>query len=66
MNEQRISHRICPFCEACCDLELTISDGKVTRVRGDEADVFSRGYMCVPRAWRSKTSMKILTGCASR
>ena len=46
MNEQRISHRICPFCEACCGLELTITDGKVTRIRGDGADVFSRGYLC--------------------
>ena len=41
-----IAHRICPFCEACCGLELTIDDGRVTRVRGHEADVFSGGYLC--------------------
>jgi anaerobic selenocysteine-containing dehydrogenase len=41
-----VSHRICPFCEACCGLELTIEDGRVTRVRGDEQDVFSAGYLC--------------------
>jgi len=41
-----ISHRICPFCEACCGLELTIEDGHVTHVRGHEADVFSHGYLC--------------------
>jgi anaerobic selenocysteine-containing dehydrogenase len=43
---ESISNRICPFCEACCGLELTIADGKVTRVRGDQADVFSGGYLC--------------------
>ena len=41
-----ISHRICPFCEACCGLELTIEEGKVTHVRGHDADVFSHGYLC--------------------
>ncbi len=40
------AYRICPFCEACCGLELTVEDGKVTRVRGHEADVFSAGYIC--------------------
>lgn len=39
-------HRICPFCEACCGLELTIADGRVIRVRGHAADVFSAGYIC--------------------
>jgi anaerobic selenocysteine-containing dehydrogenase len=46
MSEKDIAYRICPFCEACCGLELTIEDGKVTRVRGHEADVFSAGYLC--------------------
>lgn len=46
MSNQTIAHRICPFCEACCGLELTITDGRVTRVRGHEADVFSKGYLC--------------------
>lgn len=41
-----IRHRICPFCEACCGLELTIADGRVSRVRGHDADVFSAGYIC--------------------
>jgi anaerobic selenocysteine-containing dehydrogenase len=43
---ETISHRICPFCEACCGLELTIVNGKVMRVRGHQADVFSGGYLC--------------------
>ncbi|MBK9520849.1 MAG: molybdopterin-dependent oxidoreductase [Rhodocyclaceae bacterium] len=42
----RIAHRICPFCEACCGLELTIENEKVTSVRGHDADVFSAGYIC--------------------
>ena len=40
------AHRICPFCEACCGLELTIAGGRVTAVRGHDADVFSAGYIC--------------------
>lgn len=39
-------HRICPFCEACCGLEVRTRDGRITGVRGAEADVFSRGYVC--------------------
>jgi anaerobic selenocysteine-containing dehydrogenase len=38
--------RTCPLCEATCGLELTIRDGAVTRIRGDEDDVFSRGFIC--------------------
>jgi anaerobic selenocysteine-containing dehydrogenase len=43
---ETIAHRICPFCEACCGLELKISDGQITGIRGNEADVFSAGYIC--------------------
>lgn len=43
------AHRICPFCEATCGLELTLSAGKVTKIRGHAADVFSAGYIC-PKA----------------
>ena len=42
----RVAHRICPFCEACCGLELTIENEKVISVRGHDADVFSAGYIC--------------------
>jgi anaerobic selenocysteine-containing dehydrogenase len=41
--------RTCPLCEATCGLELTLSDGRVERIRGDEQDVFSRGFVC-PKA----------------
>ncbi len=45
-TNETIAHRICPLCEACCGLELKISNGKVAGIRGHDADVFSRGYIC--------------------
>jgi anaerobic selenocysteine-containing dehydrogenase len=39
-------YRTCPLCEAVCGLELSVRDAKVTRVTGDSADVFSRGFIC--------------------
>jgi anaerobic selenocysteine-containing dehydrogenase len=41
--------RTCPLCEATCGLQLTLSDGRVQRIRGDEQDVFSHGFVC-PKA----------------
>jgi anaerobic selenocysteine-containing dehydrogenase len=49
MLETTTHHRICPLCEACCGLEIKVADGKVTSIRGHEADVFSAGYIC-PKA----------------
>jgi anaerobic selenocysteine-containing dehydrogenase len=43
---ETVHTRICPFCEACCGLEVRMRDGRVTSVRGDDADVFSAGYIC--------------------
>ncbi|GAA2257565.1 molybdopterin oxidoreductase family protein [Actinomadura luteofluorescens] len=43
----RTAFRTCPLCEALCGLELTLDEaGAVTRVRGDEKDPFSKGYIC--------------------
>ena len=42
-------YRTCPFCEATCGLEIETRDGEVVSVRGDEQDVFSRGFIC-PKA----------------
>ncbi|MFL5896619.1 MAG: molybdopterin-dependent oxidoreductase, partial [Thermoleophilaceae bacterium] len=37
----------CPLCEATCGLELQLGDGaQVLKVRGDEQDVFSQGFIC--------------------
>lgn len=38
--------RTCPLCEATCGLEITLTDGEVTRIRGDRDDVFSKGFIC--------------------
>jgi anaerobic selenocysteine-containing dehydrogenase len=37
---------VCNLCEAICGLELTITDGAVTGIRGNDADPLSRGYIC--------------------
>ncbi|MFG1697042.1 molybdopterin-dependent oxidoreductase [Nonomuraea sp. NPDC049309] len=40
-------HRTCPLCEAVCGLTLTLDDaGRVTSVRGDKDDPFSKGFIC--------------------
>lgn len=41
----------CPLCEATCGLAIEVADGPdglpvVNKVRGDEEDVFSRGFAC--------------------
>lgn len=45
-ESERTALRICPLCEANCGLALEITGSTVTSVRGDKADVFSRGYIC--------------------
>lgn len=36
----------CPLCEANCNLRIELRDGRVASIRGDDEDVFSRGYVC--------------------
>ena len=43
---KRTVYRTCPLCEATCGLELTLEGERVTRIRGDRDDVFSRGFIC--------------------
>jgi anaerobic selenocysteine-containing dehydrogenase len=38
--------RTCPFCEATCGLELTFEGEELVKVRGDDEDVFSHGFLC--------------------
>ncbi len=45
-GKETVHHRICPFCEACCGLEITVAEGRVKRIRGNATDIFSRGYLC--------------------
>lgn len=49
MDDLRTHYRTCPFCEATCGLRITTRGREVVSVRGDEDDVFSRGYLC-PKA----------------
>jgi anaerobic selenocysteine-containing dehydrogenase len=58
MTEQATrAYRICPFCEACCglevevgpDVEADVKKPRVVRIRGDVNDVFSNGFLC-PKA----------------
>jgi anaerobic selenocysteine-containing dehydrogenase len=46
---QRTAYRICPLCEACCGLELTVSGSTIISIKGNTDDVFSKGYIC-PKA----------------
>ena len=46
MASETVHYRTCPFCEATCGLAVTIRDGEVLSVRGDEDDVFSHGFLC--------------------
>ena len=36
----------CPLCEATCGLELTVDGDRITKVRGDREDDFSKGFIC--------------------
>src|SRR3954453_14248011 len=45
MGETRKAYRTCPFCEATCGLEITVNGG-IQKVRGDDEDVFSHGFLC--------------------
>jgi anaerobic selenocysteine-containing dehydrogenase len=36
----------CPLCEAMCGLEVQVSDGRVTSIRGNRDDTWSHGHIC--------------------
>jgi anaerobic selenocysteine-containing dehydrogenase len=38
--------RTCSLCEAMCGLHVHVEDGRVARIRANEDDVWSRGYIC--------------------
>ncbi|MFT5443016.1 MAG: anaerobic selenocysteine-containing dehydrogenase [Myxococcota bacterium] len=42
----RTVYRTCPLCEATCGIAVQIEGDRVVRVRGDEDDPFSRGFIC--------------------
>jgi anaerobic selenocysteine-containing dehydrogenase len=44
-----IHYRSCPLCEATCGVAIEVEGDRVVGIRGDDADPFSRGYIC-PKA----------------
>ena len=46
MTPTSVTPVTCPLCEATCGLSVTVDGGAVTGVRGDDADPFSRGFIC--------------------
>lgn len=46
-DNNRVAFRTCPLCEATCGLEITVSpQNEIVRIRGDQKDVFSKGFIC--------------------
>jgi anaerobic selenocysteine-containing dehydrogenase len=50
---ESVSFHTCPLCEATCGLEVRTRGREVTGIRGDQADVFSEGFIC-PKAYAVK------------
>jgi anaerobic selenocysteine-containing dehydrogenase len=38
--------RTCPLCEAMCGLEIHVEGGRLSGIRGNHGDVWSRGHLC--------------------
>ncbi len=43
---EAVHTRTCPLCEAMCGLRIQLEGGRVSRIRGNPDDVWSRGYLC--------------------
>ncbi|MFI5366181.1 MAG: molybdopterin oxidoreductase family protein [Candidatus Binatia bacterium] len=52
-TNERVSYHVCPLCEATCGLEIRTRGREVVGIRGDEADVFSNGFIC-PKGYALK------------
>jgi anaerobic selenocysteine-containing dehydrogenase len=52
-NGHRTAYRTCPFCEATCGLKITLAGEEVASIRGDDDDVFSKGFIC-PKGYALK------------
>jgi len=40
-------HTFCRICESLCGLEVTVDDGRITKIRPDEDHVASGGFACI-------------------
>ena len=45
-SSKQTHYRTCPICEATCGLAIDVVDNEVSRIRGDDQDVFSKGFVC--------------------
>ncbi len=45
-SARKTHYRTCPICEATCGLAIDVVDDQVSRIRGDDQDVFSKGFVC--------------------
>ncbi|MFI5394632.1 MAG: molybdopterin-dependent oxidoreductase [Candidatus Binatia bacterium] len=52
-DSERTSYRVCPLCEATCGLLIRTRGREVIDIRGNDADVFSRGFIC-PKGYALK------------
>jgi anaerobic selenocysteine-containing dehydrogenase len=52
-TDQRTAIRTCPLCEATCGLKITLAGDEIVSIRGDEDDVFSKGFIC-PKGYALK------------
>lgn len=48
-TDARTHYRTCNLCEAMCGIEIQVEGDRITSIRGDKEDPFSRGYIC-PKA----------------
>ena len=46
---RRTHYRSCTLCEASCGIAVEVEGSEVVSIRGDDADPFSKGYIC-PKA----------------
>ncbi|HMV65866.1 MAG TPA: molybdopterin-dependent oxidoreductase [Myxococcota bacterium] len=47
MPAESVHRTFCRICESLCGLEVTVDDGRITRVRPDAEHVATRGFGCV-------------------
>lgn len=52
-GDEKVHFHTCPLCEATCGLEIRTRGREVVAIRGDAADVFSRGFIC-PKGYALK------------
>ena len=42
-------YRSCTLCEATCGVAIEVDGDRILSIRGDDADPFSKGYICPKR-----------------